>query len=117
MMGPGGQQHHSLRDRFAAANTTGDGRLTQQQAQAGGMQGVAAHFAQIDRDNKGYVTLQDIHMWYASRRANAGGGMQGPPPGGYGGGMQGGPPPGYNGGGMQGPPPGGDQGPPPGQPQ
>jgi hypothetical protein len=52
-----------------------------QQAQAGGMPGVAAHFGEIDRDNKGYVTLQDIHMWYAARHGAPAGGMQGPPPG------------------------------------
>jgi hypothetical protein len=109
MMGPGGHQRAGLRERFASANTTGDGRLTLQQAQAGGLHGIAAHFSEIDRDNKGYVTLQDIHMWSAARRGGQGGRM--------GGGMQGGPPPGYNGGGMQGPPPGSDQGPPPGQPQ
>jgi hypothetical protein len=49
--------------RFRAANVTNDGRLTLQQAQAARMTNIVRHFAAIDRDNKGYVTLQDIHMW------------------------------------------------------
>lgn len=57
-----------FRDRFSAANTTNDGRLTQAQASAGGLKGVARHFDQIDADHKGYVTLQDIVAWRRSLR-------------------------------------------------
>jgi hypothetical protein len=49
--------------KFRAANVTNDGRLTLQQAEAARMTNIVRHFAAIDRDNKGYVTLQDIHMW------------------------------------------------------
>ncbi len=49
--------------KFRAANVTNDGRLTLQQAEAARMTNIVRHFAAIDRDNKGFVTLQDIHMW------------------------------------------------------
>ena len=48
-----------LEHRFKAANTTGDGKLTLQQAKAG-MPRVAKNFDKIDADHKGYVTLQQI---------------------------------------------------------
>lgn len=64
-----GAPHMRMADKFAASNVTHDGRLTQQQAQAGGMMGVARHFQQIDRDQKGYVTLQDIKQWHQEMRA------------------------------------------------
>ena len=73
-MAPGG--HMSPRAKFEAANTTHDGRLTLEQAQAGGMRGVARHFAEIDADHKGYVTLQDIRAW---RRASHAARMAPPP--------------------------------------
>jgi hypothetical protein len=64
--------------RFQAANTTNDGKLTLDQAQAAHMIGIVKFFSQIDADHKGYVTIQDIQSWVASRRA-AGGGGQTPP--------------------------------------
>ena len=60
---PGG-----LRQRFAVANVTHDGRLTREQAQAD-MPMVARHFAAIDVDHKGYVTLPEIREFAAQRRA------------------------------------------------
>jgi hypothetical protein len=58
----------SLTDRFAAANTTNDGHLTLEQARAG-MPSIARHFAAIDKDSKGYVTLDEIHAYYKEQRA------------------------------------------------
>jgi hypothetical protein len=58
----------SLNEHFAAANTTNDGHLTEQQAKAG-MPSIARHFAAIDKDNKGYVTLDEIHAYYREQRA------------------------------------------------
>lgn len=55
-------------ERFKAANTTGDGRLTYAQAQAK-MPRVAHDFEAIDKDRKGYVTLADIRAHDAERRA------------------------------------------------
>jgi len=48
-----------LEQRFKAANTSGDGKLTLEQARAG-MPRVAKNFGSIDADHKGYVTLQQI---------------------------------------------------------
>ena len=98
MSGPGGAPPHGPRARFEAANVTHDGRLTLQQAEAANWPAVAKHFAEIDRDNKGYITMQDLHAWNMARHAARAGGMQGGPP--PGGGMQAPPPS------MQGPPPG-----------
>jgi hypothetical protein len=64
------------RQRFDAANTTHDGKLTMEQAQQAHWMGVARHFAEIDQDRKGYITLQDLHAWTAARRAA----RQGKPP-------------------------------------
>ena len=58
----------SLNDRFAAANTTDDGHLTMEQARTG-MPSVAKHFAAIDKQNKGFVTLDEIHAYYKEQRA------------------------------------------------
>jgi hypothetical protein len=62
--GPG-----TFRMRFEAANTTHDGRLTLDQAQAANMRGVVQHFTAMDADKKGYVTLQDVRAWHAAQRA------------------------------------------------
>ena len=45
--------------RFHKADVNGDGKLTAEEAQQG-MPRVYAHFAAIDADHKGYVTIQDI---------------------------------------------------------
>jgi hypothetical protein len=49
--------------RFAAANTTGDGRLTLAQARAGHLQVVVKNFSKIDSAGKGYVTMDDIRAY------------------------------------------------------
>lgn len=54
--------------RFDAANTTHDGRLTQAQAKQG-YKIVARHFHEIDTEGKGYVTQNDIRAWHALQRA------------------------------------------------
>ena len=64
---PQGGRPHGLRARFQAANVTHDGRLTPEQAMMG-MPGVARHFAEIDRDNRGFVTMQQIRAWRRARR-------------------------------------------------
>ena len=62
-------QVHRFIERFQVANTTGDGRLTLAQAQAGGMPMVVRRFDAIDVQHKGYVTLQDIRAYRQQMRA------------------------------------------------
>lgn len=55
-------------EEFRAANTTQDGKLTLQQAQAAAptsqrMGMVVRRFAVIDVQHKGYITLQDIRAY------------------------------------------------------
>jgi len=53
--------------KFEAANTTNDGKLTKDQAQAGHMGMVVKNFDAIDADHKGYVTLEDVKAFRAAR--------------------------------------------------
>jgi hypothetical protein len=57
----------SLEQRFARANVAADGHLTLEEARAG-FPLLATHFASIDIDGKGFVTLKDLHTWSAARR-------------------------------------------------
>ncbi len=57
----------TLEERFREANTTGDGRLTFAQAQAR-MPSVGHEFDAIDKDHKGWVTLDDIRAHQAEKR-------------------------------------------------
>jgi hypothetical protein len=70
-MGMGGarmqQAMQQLQERFAAANTTRDGKLTKQQA-ASGMPRVAQHFDEIDTQKVGYVTLPQIEQFMMTQR-------------------------------------------------
>ncbi|GAB7525915.1 EF-hand domain-containing protein [Paraburkholderia sp. 2C] len=71
-MGMGGsarmqQMMQQLQERFTAANTTHDGKLTKQQAELG-MPRVAQHFDQIDTQKVGYVTLPHIEQFLATQR-------------------------------------------------
>jgi len=72
--------HMRMRDRFEAANTTHDGRLTVDQAQAANWRGLVRNFSQIDVDHKGYVTVQDIRSWGQARRQARAAQMPPPPP-------------------------------------
>ena len=58
----------TLAERFDAANTTHDGKLTLAQARAGHMNAVARDFAQIDKEKKGYVSIDDIRSFQKERR-------------------------------------------------
>jgi hypothetical protein len=57
----------TMEQRFAKANDTHDGRLTEDQAKAG-YRSIARHFAAIDKDKKGYVTLDDIRAYNKLQR-------------------------------------------------
>lgn len=55
-----------VRDRFAKADTNGDGALTRDEAKA--MPRVASHFDEIDADHDGKVTLAEIGRYMAAQR-------------------------------------------------
>ncbi len=65
---PARAPRQTLQARFNGANTSHDGHLTLEQAQAG-MPAVARNFAAIDSGNKGYVTVEDIRAYNQARRA------------------------------------------------
>jgi len=65
------RSRRSLAARFDAANTTHDGHLTLEQARAGRMRAVVRDFAKIDKDHRGYVTMDDIRNYRRERRAAA----------------------------------------------
>jgi hypothetical protein len=69
-MGGSARMQHAmqqLQERFSAANTTHDGKLTKEQA-ASGMPRVAQHFDEIDTQKVGYVTLPQIEQFVATQR-------------------------------------------------
>lgn len=53
---------------FAAANVAHDGHLTPEEAKTG-FPLVAKNFQDIDADNKGYVTQNDIRAWRIMKKA------------------------------------------------
>lgn len=55
-----------LEQKFDAANTNHDGKLTLAEAQAG-MPRIAQHFDDIDTHHQGYITLDQIKAFVASR--------------------------------------------------
>lgn len=59
----------SFQQRFDAANTTHDGHLTKEQAQAAHMTSTVKNWDAIDKDKKGYVTMDDMKAYAASQRA------------------------------------------------
>ena len=50
----------TVEQRFEKANTTHDGKLTKAQATTAKWTNVTRNFATIDKDKKGYVTVEDI---------------------------------------------------------
>ncbi len=59
----------TMAKRFEAANTTRDGKLTLDQAQAANMVRVVRNFDAIDAHHNGYVTIEDIRAYNRARRA------------------------------------------------
>ena len=55
--------------RFEAANTTHDGKLTKDQATKAKWRTVTRAFTAMDKDKKGYVTLEDIKSYNAAKKA------------------------------------------------
>jgi hypothetical protein len=83
MAAPKSHKRQTLQQRFDAANTTHDGHLTVGQADAAKWTYVSKHFSVIDKDHKGYVTVDDIKAYsHAARSAkhNVPVGKASPPP-------------------------------------
>lgn len=59
----------TLQQRFDAANTTHDGHLTKDQAAAANWPYVTNNFTTMDKDKKGFVTVQDIRAFAKARHA------------------------------------------------
>ena len=59
----------TAQERFDAANTTHDGHLTKDQAKAAHMYSTVKHWDAIDKDQKGYVTMDDMKAYQAAQRA------------------------------------------------
>ena len=67
---PAPKKHgQTLQQRFDAANTSHDGHLTKDQATAAKWGYVTGHFSSMDKDHKGYVTVDDIRGYAKARRA------------------------------------------------
>ena len=56
----------SVEAHFAAANTTHDGHLTRLQVEQADWPRVAKHFSEIDTDNKGWISAEQIHAFNRS---------------------------------------------------
>jgi hypothetical protein len=65
---PDVRHRRTMQERFDEANTTHDGHLTAEQARAK-MPAVSRDFTAIDKDHKGYVTMDDIKAHDAAKRA------------------------------------------------
>ncbi len=65
---PKARRQPKWEDRFDQANQAHDGHLTLDEAKTG-YHTVARHFADIDVDGKGYVTVNDIRAWHALKHA------------------------------------------------
>ncbi|HVY23250.1 MAG TPA: EF-hand domain-containing protein [Steroidobacteraceae bacterium] len=63
------QMRAKLEERFAKADTNGDGKLTKEEARAG-MPRVYSNFDSIDADQVGYVTLEQIERFIAAKAGN-----------------------------------------------
>lgn len=61
----------TLQQRFDKINASHDGHLTKDQATAGKWGYVAHNFDVMDKDRKGYVTVDDIHAYAKARHATS----------------------------------------------
>ncbi|MEM9310255.1 MAG: EF-hand domain-containing protein [Pseudomonadota bacterium] len=54
------EQLAQLTERFKAADKDGDGKLTQKEAEDGGMTRLARFFSRVDTDGDGYVSFDQL---------------------------------------------------------
>jgi hypothetical protein len=62
-------RRETLVQRFGEANTTHDGHLTKTQASAAKWPYIVNNFDSIDKDHKGFVSVEDIRGYAAAKRA------------------------------------------------
>lgn len=65
---PARRPRMTMQNRFEAANTTHDGKLTKAQAEAAHLRRVAQNFDAIDNAKHGYVTMDDIRAYNRAQR-------------------------------------------------
>ena len=63
------RQRLTMQERFDAANTSHDGKLTLDQAKAANYTRVVSNFDAIDAKKNGYVTMEDIRAYNRAQRA------------------------------------------------
>jgi hypothetical protein len=56
-----------LKTKFAASDTNADGKLTLDEAKAGGMRRIVRGFDRIDSDGDGFITVEQIEAMMKSR--------------------------------------------------
>ncbi|MEO1730192.1 MAG: EF-hand domain-containing protein [Pseudomonadota bacterium] len=61
------EQLAQLTERFKKADANGDGKLTQKEAEDGGMTRVAKFFSRLDTDGDGYVSFDQLKERLESR--------------------------------------------------
>lgn len=59
-----------LTERFSESDSDGDGKLTPEEAKAGGLRFVVRKFDDIDQEQRGSVSLDEIKAYLASRAAD-----------------------------------------------
>jgi hypothetical protein len=59
----------TLQQQFDNVNTTHDGHVSKDQAVAGKWSYVSRNFDAMDKDHKGYVTMDDIHVYAKAHHA------------------------------------------------
>jgi hypothetical protein len=64
-----GRHRMTMQQRFDAANTSKDGKLTLEQAKAAKLTRVVRNFDAMDSAKKGYVTMDDWHAFNRAQRA------------------------------------------------
>ena len=58
-----------FREKFDEANTTLDGRLTREQAQAAGMAQIVTNFEKIDTEQNGYILFDQVKAFKTKKKA------------------------------------------------
>ncbi len=67
---PNRPPRQTFQEHFDSANTTHDGHLTLEQAQAAKWTAVIRRFDKVDTEHKGYITAQQLRDQFARERAD-----------------------------------------------